>query len=127
MVTLFMEYEVKNLGKAASHGCVRVSPENAATLYALVEKEGMANTQVVVSGGGQEVAQPKKQRQPQYGQAGPGDGYTDRSYPSYSYSWRRGPGGGTTRLPPGSEPRRAVGSKVRVIEGAPARAAPPWI
>ncbi|MGA8688993.1 MAG: L,D-transpeptidase [Methyloceanibacter sp.] len=120
-------YEVKNLGKAASYGCVRVSPENAATLYALVEKEGMANTQVVVSGGGQEVAQPKKQRQPQYGQAGPGDGYTDRSYPSYSYVGDEAPGGGTTRLPPGSEPRRAVGSKVRVIEGAPARAAPPWI
>ena len=29
-------YEVKNLGKPASHGCVRISPENAATLYALV-------------------------------------------------------------------------------------------
>src|SRR3974377_1824090 len=29
-------YEVKNLGKPASHGCVRISPENATTLYALV-------------------------------------------------------------------------------------------
>ncbi|MGB8104978.1 MAG: L,D-transpeptidase, partial [Pseudolabrys sp.] len=33
-------YEVKNLGRPASHGCVRISPENAATLYALVEKNG---------------------------------------------------------------------------------------
>ncbi len=43
-------HEVKNLGKAASHGCVRLSPENAAILYDLVEKNGMQNTQVVLSG-----------------------------------------------------------------------------
>src|SRR6201989_1730306 len=30
--------EVKNLGQPASHGCVRISPENAAKLYALVAK-----------------------------------------------------------------------------------------
>ncbi|MGC1699060.1 MAG: L,D-transpeptidase, partial [Pseudolabrys sp.] len=27
-------YEVKNLGRPASHGCVRISPANATTLYA---------------------------------------------------------------------------------------------
>jgi hypothetical protein len=43
-------YEVKNLGKPASRGCVRISPENAATLYALVEKTGLKNTQVVLAG-----------------------------------------------------------------------------
>ena len=32
--------EEKRLGKPASHGCVRLSPKNAATLYALVEKTG---------------------------------------------------------------------------------------
>jgi L,D-transpeptidase catalytic domain len=32
-------YEVKRLGKPASHGCVRLSTENAATLYALVLEE----------------------------------------------------------------------------------------
>ena len=42
--------EVKRLGKPASHGCVRLSPENAATLYALVEKTGLKNTQVVLAG-----------------------------------------------------------------------------
>ena len=31
--------EVKRLGKPASHGCVRLSPENAATLYALVVED----------------------------------------------------------------------------------------
>ncbi len=32
--------EVKRLGKPASHGCVRLSPKNAATLFALIEKSG---------------------------------------------------------------------------------------
>ena len=42
--------EVKNLGRPVSHGCVRISPQNAATLYALVEEYGLGNTRVVVSG-----------------------------------------------------------------------------
>ncbi|MGC2220684.1 MAG: L,D-transpeptidase [Pseudolabrys sp.] len=33
-------YEAKNLGRPASHGCVRISPGNATTLYALVKKIG---------------------------------------------------------------------------------------
>lgn len=42
--------DVKNLGYPASHGCVRIAPENAAALYALVVKNGMQNTQVVLTG-----------------------------------------------------------------------------
>ena len=42
--------DVKRLGKPASHGCVRLSPENAAALFALVEKTGVENTQVVLAG-----------------------------------------------------------------------------
>jgi lipoprotein-anchoring transpeptidase ErfK/SrfK len=42
--------EVKRLGKPASHGCVRLSPKNAAILYALVEKTGLKNTRVVLAG-----------------------------------------------------------------------------
>jgi hypothetical protein len=42
--------EVKRLGKPASHGCVRLSPRNAAKLYALVEEKGLENTQVVLVG-----------------------------------------------------------------------------
>ena len=41
----------KSLGRRASHGCVRLAPDNAATLYALVEKDGMKNTRVIVRGG----------------------------------------------------------------------------
>ena len=66
-------YEVKTLGKPVSHGCVRISPENAATLYALVKKNGLKNAEVVLTGvtpGGEyKVA---KQAGPRYGQAGPG-------------------------------------------------------
>ncbi|MGH9548320.1 MAG: L,D-transpeptidase [Terriglobales bacterium] len=43
-------YEVKHLGKPASHGCVRISPQNATVLYDLVKKTGLENTQVVLSG-----------------------------------------------------------------------------
>ena len=42
--------EVKRLGKPASHGCVRLSPKNAATLFALIERTGVNNTQVVLTG-----------------------------------------------------------------------------
>jgi hypothetical protein len=42
--------DVKNLGKPVSHGCVRISPKNAATLYALVKESGLENTQVVLTG-----------------------------------------------------------------------------
>ena len=43
-------FDVKHLGLAVSHGCVRLSPEHAATLFDLVKAEGMANTSVVVAG-----------------------------------------------------------------------------
>jgi lipoprotein-anchoring transpeptidase ErfK/SrfK len=43
-------YEINALGGPASHGCIRLHPDNAATLYALVEREGMAATTIVVSG-----------------------------------------------------------------------------
>ncbi|MEP7031486.1 MAG: L,D-transpeptidase [Pseudolabrys sp.] len=38
----------KNLGRPASHGCVRLSVANAKTLFALVKTEKMANTRVVL-------------------------------------------------------------------------------
>jgi hypothetical protein len=43
-------YEVKHLGQPASHGCVRIAPQNATLLYDLVKKTGLKNTQVVLSG-----------------------------------------------------------------------------
>jgi len=43
---------VERLGRPASHGCVRLAPEDAATLYYMVEEAGLANTTVIVRGGG---------------------------------------------------------------------------
>ena len=40
----------KRIGQPASHGCVRLSPANAETLFALVEQEGVLNTTVVLAG-----------------------------------------------------------------------------
>jgi hypothetical protein len=72
------------LGTPASHGCVRLSRANASTLYALVEKEGVLNTTVTLTGSSQialarnprprttAVARrdPSQQYAPQYNAAG---------------------------------------------------------
>ena len=60
-------YEVGSLGRPVSHGCVRIAPKNATTLYALVEKVGLKNAQVsltgVTPGGEYKIAgQPKPSR-----------------------------------------------------------------
>ena len=43
-------YEARYLGHAVSQGCVRLSVKNAATLWALVKRERMTNTSVVLTG-----------------------------------------------------------------------------
>lgn len=40
--------EVKNLGRPASHGCVRLHPDNARTLFELVLAHGKGNTSIVI-------------------------------------------------------------------------------
>ena len=42
--------DVRHLGKPVSHGCVRISPENATTLWDLVTAEGLPNTKVIITG-----------------------------------------------------------------------------
>ena len=41
---------VKRLGRPASHGCVRLSPQNAQILFGLVEQVGLPNTEVILTG-----------------------------------------------------------------------------
>jgi hypothetical protein len=43
-------YDTPHLGMAVSHGCVRLSPANAAVLFDIVKSEGMADTTVIVRG-----------------------------------------------------------------------------
>jgi L,D-transpeptidase catalytic domain len=44
-------YDIAQLGGPASHGCVRLHPQEAALLFAMVEQEGPGNTTIVVGGG----------------------------------------------------------------------------
>jgi lipoprotein-anchoring transpeptidase ErfK/SrfK len=40
---------VKSLGRPASHGCVRLHPDNARTLYNLVQSTGAKNTAIRIT------------------------------------------------------------------------------
>ena len=42
--------ETKKLGRLASHGCVRLAPKNARTLFALIKEKGLKDTQIVLNG-----------------------------------------------------------------------------
>ena len=42
-------YDVKRLGRPASHGCIRLHPKNAEIFYKMVHEAGLRNTRVVVS------------------------------------------------------------------------------
>jgi hypothetical protein len=44
---------VNRLGSPASHGCVRLSRDNAATLYAMVKEDGVLNATVTLTGSAQ--------------------------------------------------------------------------
>lgn len=54
------------LGRPASHGCVRLAPGNAATLFKLVHKHGYQQTKIVVQGspGRKEPAIARRQGRP---------------------------------------------------------------
>jgi hypothetical protein len=97
-------FDVKHLGMAVSHGCVRLSPANAAVLFALVKQEGMANTSVVVTGqtpggNGLEVARRNPDQEElysptpitprAYGQQ-PAPGYAPPDYGQQQYGQRYG-------------------------------------
>lgn len=43
-------YEISKIGKPVSHGCVRLYPANAKTLFKLVKDASIYNTQVVIEG-----------------------------------------------------------------------------
>jgi lipoprotein-anchoring transpeptidase ErfK/SrfK len=42
-------YDTKRLGRPASHGCVRLAPENAATFFSMVQQAGQKNTRIVIN------------------------------------------------------------------------------
>lgn len=42
-------YETRSIGRPASHGCVRLHPQDAATFFAMVREVGPGNTRIVVA------------------------------------------------------------------------------
>ena len=42
-------FDVKHLGRPASHGCVRLHPDNAAQFYQLARQNGLGNTRILIS------------------------------------------------------------------------------
>jgi lipoprotein-anchoring transpeptidase ErfK/SrfK len=42
-------YDLKHLGRPASHGCVRLHPNNAAVFFSLAERNGLGNTKVIIT------------------------------------------------------------------------------
>lgn len=48
---------VTQLGTRASKGCVRLHPSNAAVLFALAQKHGLANTRILIEDSVTRVAQ----------------------------------------------------------------------
>jgi hypothetical protein len=71
------------LGMPASHGCVRLSKANAATLYALVQEQGVLNTTVTLTGSSQ-IALARNPRPTATARraAPPPPGYDDQQYAS---------------------------------------------
>jgi lipoprotein-anchoring transpeptidase ErfK/SrfK len=41
-------YDIKRLGRPASHGCIRLSPQNAKWLYRIVSEYGKENTTILI-------------------------------------------------------------------------------
>lgn len=41
-------FDLKRLGRPASHGCVRLHPDNAATFFQLALQEGLGNTEIII-------------------------------------------------------------------------------
>ena len=42
-------YYINQLGRPASHGCIRLHPQNAAKLYSLVQKHGLGATRITIT------------------------------------------------------------------------------
>ena len=56
---------ISRLGGPASHGCVRLHPAHAATLFALVQRAGLSNTSIAISGANPAVLVKRRARSAQ--------------------------------------------------------------
>ena len=42
-------FDLKRLGRPASHGCVRLHPDNAAVFFSMAQAKGLRNTRIVIA------------------------------------------------------------------------------
>jgi len=102
------------LGTPASHGCVRLSPSNAAKLYAMVSRHGKDRTQISVHGrpkySAPQIARARLASPPRMRYA-----YSPYSYGGYGYAQPRYiyPGDAPPRYYIQSNRQRAVALKKR--------------
>jgi len=93
---------MKQMGSPVSHGCVRLSRENAATLFAMVQQEGVTKTKVTLTGD-EKIALARRgtstaRNEPQQGTVPPGYGTREAT---------RDPWGGRSDDPRYADPRDA--------------------
>ena len=90
---------LRNIGRPASHGCVRLEPDNARTLFNMVKAEGMANVKVVLFNptgpGSPAVATRRAPARAQQVDADPDTSMPQQLEPQYGYRsnnpWERQP------------------------------------
>jgi lipoprotein-anchoring transpeptidase ErfK/SrfK len=86
-------YEISHLGRPASHGCIRLHPQHAAVLFALV-KEHMGDTRIVVTGDRPEAQARERER----GERTSGRGEARRTRRSFEEIFGDTPGAGEPDL-----------------------------
>jgi hypothetical protein len=96
------------LGTPVSHGCVRLSRANATTLYALVEKDGVLNTTVTLTGSSQVALARNPRTRPNNAVA--------RRDPVQQYAPEYDGAGEPVALAPQAAPRQ-IAPQVRVDDG----------
>ncbi|MCB1540624.1 MAG: L,D-transpeptidase [Rhodoblastus sp.] len=97
-------YATSQLGRPASHGCVRLAPGNAAALFAMVQREG-ASISITGSAPGRVYASSKKKYGKHYARAG------HKKYKHYASSrhhkrWKHYAGRGRAQAPMAYAPSR---------------------
>jgi hypothetical protein len=130
-------FDVKHLGSPVSHGCVRLSPDHAATLFNLVSTEGMKATTVVVSGRAPAGRMPEVARRqtppddptrqpmqimPDYAQQAPPQGYALAPQPGYAPPVQQGyvqQGYAQAQVPPGYPPPPGYGQQTYYRQAQP--------
>jgi len=98
--------DTRHLGLPVSHGCVRLDPQNAAKLYAMVQQDGVLNTTVVVTGHVSDAIARRRapDEQPAEAAAAPPTYPTYPTNSGYSYSHDDRFYSGPPQPPPGYPP-----------------------